>query len=105
MGLFPTAIAFLTWSYALSRTSAGRLATSSYVVPALAVLLSWLLLGEVPVPLAFVGGALCLAGVAVTRLPARPKSTKDEAGTDRRQVGDHGGQQQHTEVAAAGEAP
>jgi drug/metabolite transporter (DMT)-like permease len=105
MGLFPTAIAFLTWSYALSRTSAGRLATSSYVVPALAVLLSWLLLGEVPVPLAFVGGALCLAGVAVTRLPARPKSIKDEASDDRGQGGDHAGQQQHADVAAAGEAP
>ena len=34
MGVFPTAIAFLTWSYALAHTSAGQLATSSYVVPA-----------------------------------------------------------------------
>jgi len=105
MGLFPTAIAFLTWSYALSRTSAGRLATSSYVVPALAVLLSWLLLGEAPVPLALVGGALCLAGVAVTRLPARPKSHEDKAGQDRAQVGDHGGQQEQPRLAPAGEQP
>ncbi|HEY7225407.1 MAG TPA: DMT family transporter [Micromonosporaceae bacterium] len=73
MGVFPTATAFLTWTYALSHTNAGRLATSSYVVPALAVLLSWLLLGEVPAPLAFVGGALCLVGVAVSRLPARTR--------------------------------
>jgi drug/metabolite transporter (DMT)-like permease len=71
MGLFPTAIAFLTWTYALSHTSAGKLAASTYVVPALTVLLSWLLLDEVPVPLAFVGGALCLVGVAVSRLPSR----------------------------------
>jgi drug/metabolite transporter (DMT)-like permease len=105
MGLFPTAIAFLTWSYALSRTSAGRLATSSYVVPALAVLLSWLVLGEAPVPLALVGGALCLAGVAVTRLPARPKPHEGKAGQDRGQVGDHGGQQEHTRFAPAGEQP
>jgi drug/metabolite transporter (DMT)-like permease len=73
MGVFPTAIAFLTWSYALSHTSAGRLAASTYVVPALTVLMSWFLLDEVPVPLALVGGALCLAGVAVSRLPSRPK--------------------------------
>jgi drug/metabolite transporter (DMT)-like permease len=73
MGVFPTAIAFLTWSYALAHTSAGRLATSSYVVPALAVMLSWLLLDETPVPLAFVGGALCLVGVAVSRIPSRPR--------------------------------
>ncbi len=71
MGLFPTAVAFLTWSYALAHTSAGRLSSSSYLVPGLAVVMSWLLLGEVPAPLAFVGGALCLVGVAVTRLPMR----------------------------------
>jgi drug/metabolite transporter (DMT)-like permease len=75
MGVFPTAIAFLTWSYALTHTSAGKLATSSYVVPAITVVLSWLLLDEVPAPLAFVGGALCLVGVAVTRLPTRTRVT------------------------------
>lgn len=71
MGLFPTAIAFLTWAYALAHTSAGQLSSSSYLVPGLAVLMSWLMLGEVPAPLALVGGALCLVGVAVTRLPTR----------------------------------
>jgi drug/metabolite transporter (DMT)-like permease len=73
MGLFPTAVAFLTWSYALAHTSAGRLSSSSYLVPGLTVVMSWLLLGEVPVPLAFVGGALCLVGVAVSRLPTPSK--------------------------------
>ena len=69
LGLFPTAIAFATWAYALERMSAGSLSSSSYLVPGIAVLLSWLALGEVPTPLAFGGGALCLIGVAVTRLP------------------------------------
>jgi drug/metabolite transporter (DMT)-like permease len=69
LGLFPTAIAFATWAYALGRMSAGSLSSSSYLVPGIAVLLSWLLLGEVPTPLAFAGGVLCLIGVAVTRLP------------------------------------
>ena len=71
MGLFPTAIAFATWSYALAHTSAGRLSASSYLVPAMAVVMSWLLLGETPAPLALIGGALCLLGVAITRLPSR----------------------------------
>ncbi len=70
LGLFPTAVAFATWAYALKRMSAGGLSSSSYLVPGITVLLSWLLLGEVPTPLAFAGGALCLLGVAVTRLPA-----------------------------------
>jgi drug/metabolite transporter (DMT)-like permease len=68
LGLFPTAIAFATWAYALKRMSAGSLSSSSYLVPGLAVLLSWLLLGEAPSTLALAGGALCLLGVAATRL-------------------------------------
>jgi drug/metabolite transporter (DMT)-like permease len=71
LGLFPTAVAFLCWGYALSRTSAGRLAATTYAVPALVVLMSWLLLAEVLAPLALAGGALCLVGVAVATLPAR----------------------------------
>jgi drug/metabolite transporter (DMT)-like permease len=73
MGLFPTAVAFATWAYALVHTSAGKLSSSSYVVPALAVFMSWLVLGEVPTALALAGGAICLVGVAVTRLPARTR--------------------------------
>jgi drug/metabolite transporter (DMT)-like permease len=72
LGLFPTAIAFGTWAYALKRTTAGRLSSSSYLVPGIAVLLSWLVLGEAPSLLALAGGVLCLAGVAVTRMGARP---------------------------------
>ncbi|GIJ72374.1 DMT family transporter [Virgisporangium ochraceum] len=70
-GMFPTAVAFATWAYALQHTSAGRLSSSSYLVPALTVLMSWTLLGEVPTALALLGGALCLVGVALTRLPTR----------------------------------
>ena len=68
LGVFPTAIAFSLWAYALAHTTAGRLSASTYVVPGIAVLLSWLLLGEVPVALALLGGAISLAGVAITRL-------------------------------------
>ena len=71
LGVFPTAIAFLLWSYALARTSAGRMAASSYVVPGIAVLLSWTFLAEVPAPVALLGGAVSLVGVALTRLPLR----------------------------------
>jgi drug/metabolite transporter (DMT)-like permease len=67
LGAFPTALAFTTWAYALARTSAGRLGVSTYVVPPIAVLLGWWLLGEAPVALAYVGGVLCLLGVYVSR--------------------------------------
>jgi drug/metabolite transporter (DMT)-like permease len=69
LGLFPTAVACASWSYALAHTSAGRLSSSTYLVPGLAVLMSWLVLDEVPTHLALAGGALCVVGVAVARLP------------------------------------
>jgi drug/metabolite transporter (DMT)-like permease len=67
LGIFPTALAFTTWAFALARTSAGRLGTTTYLVPPISILLGWALLGESPAALAFAGGALCLAGVAIAR--------------------------------------
>ncbi|MCX4968425.1 DMT family transporter [Streptomyces sp. NBC_00654] len=67
LGVFPTALAFTTWAYALARTTAGRMGATTYAVPALVVVLAWLLLDEVPAPLSIAGGLLCLAGVAVSR--------------------------------------
>ncbi|WP_020139333.1 DMT family transporter [Streptomyces sp. 351MFTsu5.1] len=71
LGVFPTALAFTTWAYALARTTASRMGATTYAVPALVVLMSWLALGEVPGLLTLVGGTLCLAGVAVSRSRAR----------------------------------
>ncbi|RNG34078.1 DMT family transporter [Streptomyces botrytidirepellens] len=72
LGLFPTALAFTTWAFALARTTAGRMGATTYVVPALVVLMSWLMLDEAPGALTLAGGALCLAGVAVSRRRPRP---------------------------------
>jgi drug/metabolite transporter (DMT)-like permease len=71
LGAFPTAIGFTTWAYALARTSAGRLGATTYLVPPVAILLSWLLLGETPAGLALLGGLLCIGGVYVTRRAPR----------------------------------
>lgn len=83
LGLVPTAIAFLAWAYALGRMPAGRLITTTYLVPVLATIAAWPLLGEVPPPLALMGGLLCLIGVALTRMPsrARPAAEPQTAGT------------------------
>ena len=67
LGLFPTAIGFTTWAYALKRTSAGKMGATTYLVPPIAVVLGWAILGETPPALALAGGLLCLVGVAVTR--------------------------------------
>jgi drug/metabolite transporter (DMT)-like permease len=74
LGAFPTALGFTTWAYALRRSTAGRMGVTVYAVPVVAILLAWLLLGETPALLALVGGALCLAGVAVSRSTGRKSS-------------------------------
>jgi drug/metabolite transporter (DMT)-like permease len=71
LGAVPTALAFSTWAYALSRMDAGKLGVTTYVVPPLVILLGWLLLDEVPPALALVGGAICLAGVGLSRRRTR----------------------------------
>jgi drug/metabolite transporter (DMT)-like permease len=67
LGVFPTTIGFVTWSFALRRTSAGRMASLNFLIPVVAILLGWVLLREVPPWLAVAGGALCLAGVYLAR--------------------------------------
>jgi len=67
LGVLPTGLAFTTWAYALARTTAGRLAATTYLVPPISILLGWIVLGESPPALAYVGGALCLLGVALAR--------------------------------------
>ncbi|MFJ3823718.1 DMT family transporter [Streptomyces nodosus] len=77
LGVFPTALAFTTWAYALARTTASRMGATTYAVPALVVLMSWLFLGEVPGLVTLGGGVLCLAGVAVSR--SRPRLSPPRA--------------------------
>ena len=67
LAIAPMALGFLTWGYALARTTAGRMGSITYLVPPIAILLGWLLLGETPPWLAVGGGAICLVGVVIAQ--------------------------------------
>jgi len=71
--VFPTAIGFTTWAFALGRTTAGRLGSTTYLAPAIAILLGWLLLNEVPPPLAISGGIVAISGVIIARWAPSPR--------------------------------
>ena len=71
LGLFPTAIAFTTYAFALRHMTASSLGITTYLVPPLTIVMGWLFLGEVPPTMAYVGGALALVGVAVARRKPR----------------------------------
>lgn len=74
LGVLPTAVAFTTWAYALTHTDAGALSLTTFLVPGIATLVAWLTIEEVPPSLTFVGGALAIVGVLMTRRRPRPRS-------------------------------
>ena len=79
LGVFPTAVAFTTWAYALSLIEAGKLAATTYLVPGTTILISWLLLNEIPTVWGLAGGVVCLVGVALTRRRSRPARQRGAA--------------------------
>lgn len=74
LGIFPTAIAFTTYAFALQHMSASSLGVTTYLVPPLTILMGWLALGETPPTMAYAGGVLCLVGVAVARRKPRVRA-------------------------------
>lgn len=63
LGIFPGAIGYLAWAYALAAIPASRAVSFLYFMPFLATFLGWLYLGEVPMWLAVLGGVLAIIGV------------------------------------------
>ncbi|MDN4174575.1 DMT family transporter [Nocardioides sp. SOB77] len=76
LGVFPTAIAFTTYAFALQHMSASSLGITTYLVPPITIVLSVLLLSEAPPAMAYVGGVLALVGVAVAR--RKPRTVAQE---------------------------
>ena len=79
LGVFPTAIAFTTYAYALSHMSASSLGVTTYLVPPLTIVMGLLFLSEAPPAMAYAGGALALVGVAVAR--RKPRTVAKEPAT------------------------
>jgi drug/metabolite transporter (DMT)-like permease len=71
LGVLPTAIAYVTYAYAMSRMDASVAVSFLYLIPVLAYLIAWVWLGEAPMLLAAVGGAITLAGVLLVNRRAR----------------------------------
>lgn len=63
LGIFPTTIAYIAWSYALAAIPASRCVSFLYFMPIITTILGWLILGEVPAILSLVGGLIAVFGV------------------------------------------
>ena len=67
LGAVPTAIGFSLWSFVLRHASAGSTASATLAIPALTVVISWLLLDEIPTVQTMLGGLVAVTGVAISR--------------------------------------
>ena len=67
LGVFPTAVAFTTYAFALRHMTASSLGISTYLVPPITIVMALVFLGETPPAIAYVGGVLALVGVAIAR--------------------------------------
>ena len=74
LGVFPTAIAFTTYAYALRHMTASSLGVTTYLVPPITIVMGLVFLDEAPPTMAYVGGALALVGVAVARRKPRTRA-------------------------------
>jgi drug/metabolite transporter (DMT)-like permease len=77
MGIFPAAIAYVTWAYTLSHLPASRASSLLNFIPLLSSLIAWIWLREIPSPLAFWGGILVIAGVLLVNKRSK-QSLKEE---------------------------
>lgn len=65
LGIFPAAISQVGWGYVLNYMSVSRASISLYALPIISTLLGFMLLGEVPTILSFIGGLIALIGALI----------------------------------------
>jgi len=65
LGLLPSALGFVLWGYTVARLPVTTSTSLLYLVPAVAVLIAFVWLGELPYPSELLGGLVVLAGVVV----------------------------------------
>ncbi|KVL20558.1 DMT family transporter [Burkholderia ubonensis] len=71
LGVFPAALGYATWTFALGYFGAARASNFLYLTPAVATVLSAALTGERPGIATLCGGLMAIAGVVVVALRGR----------------------------------
>lgn len=68
IGIFPTAIGYVTWALALSAGKAGSVTSMLYIEPVIVLIVAWIWLKEWPSNLTILGGIIVISGVIVVNV-------------------------------------
>ncbi len=63
LGIFPAAIGYVLWSFALSRADVSRVTSTLNLSPILSLAIAFVVLGEVPTLISVIGGIITVGGV------------------------------------------
>ncbi len=74
LGLAPTFLGYLTWNMALQRASVSKVSSFIYLSTPIALLISWVWLGERPGWATLIGGAVVVGGVILTNARGGPRA-------------------------------
>lgn len=74
LGIAPSALGFVLWAYASARMPVAQSTTALYLVPAVAIAIAWVWLGQVPSGVELCGGVIALVGVVLANTQRQANS-------------------------------
>ncbi|WP_084078954.1 DMT family transporter [Demequina sp. NBRC 110057] len=77
LGLLPSALGFVLWAYAVGRMPVAASTSLLYLVPPVAVFITWAWIGDVPLVAEIAGGLIIVAGVMVISQRKRVRQSID----------------------------
>lgn len=80
MGIFPAAIAYVTWAISLAYMPASIATSFLNIIPIISVIIAWAWLREIPTPGELLGGMIIILGVLLVTTRGMPRQTRTNAG-------------------------